>query len=86
MRTAIPPVQLNPSIPPRINALILAALEKDRNRRIPGCGEFMRRLQHTSGSDAAAVARAPSKTRVAWMVAGIAVVAVAVGLLTVALP
>jgi len=81
----LPPVQLNPAIPPHINALILTALEKDRNRRIPGCGEFLRRLQYTSGTDGAAVATTESKTRTAWLVAGIAVVAVAVGLLTVAL-
>lgn len=43
----VPPIKRVPSIPPRINALILAALQKDRDRRIPGCGEFLRLLNAT---------------------------------------
>ncbi len=77
-----PPIQLNPSIPSRINALILAALEKDRSQRIPGCGEFLRRLANASSKGAGSHVTSPSNRRVAWFAAGIALLAIAIALLS----
>jgi hypothetical protein len=33
-----------PSIPPDVDELVMAALEKDPEKRIPGCQEFLRLL------------------------------------------
>lgn len=44
-----------PSIPSYLDTLIIAALEKDPNRRIPGCREFLRLLEQRGWSQ-----RAPS--------------------------
>ncbi|MEN8259998.1 MAG: serine/threonine-protein kinase [Pseudomonadota bacterium] len=40
----VPPSELRPDIPPDLDRLILWALEKDPNQRIPGCQEFSRLL------------------------------------------
>ena len=34
-----------PSVSPNLNELVMAALEKDPNKRIPGCQEFLRLLE-----------------------------------------
>jgi hypothetical protein len=34
-----------PSIPPDVDDLVMAALEKDPEKRIPGCQEFLRLLE-----------------------------------------
>jgi eukaryotic-like serine/threonine-protein kinase len=34
-----------PSIPPDVDELVMAALEKDPNKRLPGCQEFLRLLE-----------------------------------------
>lgn len=39
-----------PSIPPDLDELIMEALEKDPNRRIPGCREFLRSLEKINSS------------------------------------
>jgi serine/threonine-protein kinase len=39
------PKRLNPGLPDRLESIILAAMEKDPEKRIPGCGEFKRLLE-----------------------------------------
>jgi serine/threonine-protein kinase len=45
----IPPRQLNPRIPEPMSALILRSMAKDRDQRLPGCGEFRRQLLESAG-------------------------------------
>ena len=80
----VPPIKRVPSIPPRINTLILAALQKDRDRRIPGCGEFLRRLNF-AGAEEAVGAFPRLENRALWIAAGIALVVIAVALLAAGL-
>jgi eukaryotic-like serine/threonine-protein kinase len=71
----VPPMQLVPSIPPRLNALILAALEKERDRRIPGCGAFLKRLNASDGAtQSETVPPRLDRRAAAWVAAAIAVI------------
>jgi len=54
----LPPSQVNPLVPPELDALILSALQKDRRLRVQGAGELraaLMRVPHRAG-----VSRAPS--------------------------
>ncbi|MCP4119842.1 MAG: serine/threonine protein kinase [Desulfobacteraceae bacterium] len=42
----IPPASIAPGIPAPVDQLVMAALEKDPDDRIPGCGEFLKLLEH----------------------------------------
>jgi serine/threonine-protein kinase len=56
-----PPIQWEPSIGPKLNAVVLRALEKDRTRRIQSAQEFRSELKEASGISGppAAIAAAP---------------------------
>jgi len=70
----VPPIQVNPAIPPWLNAAILTALEKDPARRFADAAAFRRALESPLPSilPAAMVPPAPpakaSRQRPAWLV------------------
>jgi hypothetical protein len=70
-----------PSIPPR-STPILAALQKDRDRRIPGFGEFLRLLNATE-ADVTVGAFPRFEKRALWIAAGIALVVAGILVLAV---
>lgn len=53
----VPPADRVASIPEGISELILWALEKDRNQRLPGCGEFARSLEEVAAGNSAAFSK-----------------------------
>jgi serine/threonine-protein kinase len=58
-RTPINPKKRVPSIPEDLDGIIMAALKKNPDERIPGCGEFLRLLEErgrnlNGGKDGAA--------------------------------
>ena len=74
-----PPSRLNPDTPPELDGLILAALEKDRERRLTGAAELRADLLRMRGDRSAPrVAPAAARRRLA-IVAAIALLVVAAG-------
>ncbi|HKM46440.1 MAG TPA: serine/threonine-protein kinase [Terriglobales bacterium] len=72
-RSPVPPVRINPDIPPKLEEIISKALEKDRNLRYQHASEMrtdLQRLKRDSESGRSAVADAPA-ARVAkvWKIA-----------------
>lgn len=76
-KTPVPPCQRLSSIPKEINDLIMWALRKDLDRRLPGCAEFARLLvssqQKLKTTDTATATRSPVR-----LIAGIALLVAAV--------
>jgi serine/threonine protein kinase len=68
-RAPIPPVQLNPDVPPKLEEIINKALEKDRNLRYQSAAEMRAKLQRFKDSHklAAATESIPvSRERLQW--------------------
>jgi serine/threonine protein kinase/predicted Zn-dependent protease len=83
-RAPVPPVRLNPNLPPQLESIINKCLEKDRNLRYQHAADIrtdLQRLKRDSESQqSAAVAEAPPvapNRRPFWM-AGVAVIVAAV--------
>ena len=84
-RAPIPPVRLNPDLPPKLEDIVSKALEKDRNLRYQSAAEMradLQRLKRDTDSRKAPVlpetASASRKGRAPWVAAGIyGVVAIA---------
>jgi Tol biopolymer transport system component len=58
-RTPVSPLELNPSLPPKLNEIILTALEKDRDLRYQSAAEMraeLKRLKRDASSSKVAVA------------------------------
>jgi serine/threonine protein kinase len=76
-RATVPPVRLNPDVPPKLEEIINKALEKDRNLRYQHAADMRTDLQRLkrdadSGKSAAVVESAPvsRKRRLQWVAAG----------------
>jgi eukaryotic-like serine/threonine-protein kinase len=88
-RATVPPVRLNPDVPPKLEDIINKALEKDRKLRYQSAGDMrtdLQRLKRDSGSAQTAVAAAEAgvkhtreSTRWAVAAAAILVIGLAVG-------
>jgi serine/threonine protein kinase/Tfp pilus assembly protein PilF len=89
-RAPVPPVRLNPDLPPKLEEVINKALEKDRKLRYQSAAEIrtdLQRLKRDTESGRAAVATTDSGVKPAtksteprWIaIAGVAVVAVVLG-------
>ena len=84
-RTPVPPVRLNPDLPPKFEEVVSKCLEKDRNLRYQHASDIrtdLQRLRRDTESGKAAVGNAEDKTRtrplwLLWSLPAIAVLAVA---------
>jgi eukaryotic-like serine/threonine-protein kinase len=66
-RAPVPPVRLNPDVPPKLEEIIMKALEKDRKLRYQNAADIradLQRLKRDSGSAQTAIAAAGAKTAV----------------------
>ncbi len=80
-RAPVPPVRLNPDIPPKLEEVINKALDKDRRLRFQNAADIradLQRLRRDTESDSATVASkpAPESTRARWVAITGAVVVV----------
>jgi TolB-like protein/Tfp pilus assembly protein PilF len=76
-RLPVPPVRLNPDVPPKFEEIINKALEKDRKHRFQNASDIRTDLQRlkrdtASGLVVAAASRPPQRRGLALLVAGIA--------------
>jgi eukaryotic-like serine/threonine-protein kinase len=82
-RAPVPPVRINPEVPPELERIINKALEKDRNLRCQSAAEMRADLQRLkrdteSGMSAATMAAAPvSRKRNLWLSVCVALVLIA---------
>ena len=81
----VPPGQLEPGIPPALEAVVMRALEKDPERRFQSADEFIGALENArrAPSRAAAPARAVEEPRTRWWIwalVALALAAVGVGI------
>ncbi len=77
-RVPVPPVRLNPDVPPKLEEIINKALEKDRKHRFQNASDIrtdLQRLKRDTGSAlvAAVATRPPRRRGLALLVASIAV-------------
>jgi eukaryotic-like serine/threonine-protein kinase len=86
-RAPVPPVRLNPDLPPDLERIINKCLEKDRNLRYQHASEIRADLQRLkrdtdSGKSAAVTEAAPDsrKRRLQWIAAGAVGVIAAIGI------
>src|SRR5208282_1514620 len=87
-RAPVPPVRLNPDLPPKLEDIINKALEKDRNLRYQGAAEMRADLQRLkrdtdSHKPAAKTELDPvsRKRRLQWVAAGVVIVAIVMAVL-----
>ncbi len=87
-RTPVPPVRLNPDLPPKLEDIVNKALEKDRNLRYQSAAEMradLQRLKRDTDSRSAPVTESEPfsrKRRLQWIAAaaGVVVVVMVVGI------
>jgi len=61
----VPPAQLNPDVPPALDAVVMHALEKDPARRFQDADAFAAALQHAMAGDGRTAATLPERDPVA---------------------
>jgi eukaryotic-like serine/threonine-protein kinase len=77
-RAPVPPAELNPAVPPELQAIITKALEKDRDRRYQRASDMRADLERQITVPVSAPVAAAGRSR-RWMALAAALVAVGVG-------